>query len=141
MPVPERLTELPDLPTTPGYAHAVTVTGTVAFVSGQVAVDARGCVVGVDDLAAQTRQALGNLHHIIRGLGANWSDVVKFTWFVIDASEVQTIRDVRDEILRPVLGDVPNPASTLVQVAALFGPDFLVEVEAVVAVPREASDV
>ncbi|GGM68483.1 enamine deaminase RidA [Lentzea pudingi] len=141
MPVPERLTELPDLPTTPGYAHAVTVTGTLAFVSGQVAVDARGCVVGVDDLAAQTRQALGNLHHIIRGLGANWSDVVKFTWFVIDASDVQTIRDVRDEILRPVLGDVPNPASTLVQVAALFGPDFLVEVEAVVAVPREASDV
>lgn len=141
MPVPERLTELPDLPTTPGYAHAVTVSGTLAFVSGQVAVDARGCVVGVDDLAAQTRQALRNLHHIVRGLGANWSDVVKFTWFVIDASDVQTIRDVRDEILRPALGDVPNPASTLVQVAALFGPDFLVEVEAVVAIPGEASDV
>jgi len=141
MPAQERLTELPGLPTTPGYAHAVTVTGTLAFVSGQVAVDAQGCAVGVDDLAAQTRQALGNLHHVIRNLGADWSDVIKFTWFVLDASEVQTIRDVRDEILRPALGEVPNPASTLVQVAALFGPDFLVEVEAVVAIPGEASDV
>jgi enamine deaminase RidA (YjgF/YER057c/UK114 family) len=40
---------------------------------------------------------------------------------------------VRDELIRPALGDLPNPASTLVQVAALFRPEFLVEVEAVVA--------
>ncbi|MFC3891053.1 RidA family protein [Lentzea rhizosphaerae] len=141
MPAEERLTTLPALPDTPGYAHAVTVSGKIAFVSGQVAVDARGCVVGVDDLAAQTRQALSNLHHVIENLGADWSDVIKFTWFVLDASEVQTIRDVRDEILRPALGEVHNPASTLVQVAALFGREFLVEVEAVVAIPGEASDV
>ncbi|USX52560.1 RidA family protein [Lentzea sp. HUAS12] len=141
MPVEERLTEIAELPTTPGYAHVVTVTGRLAFVSGQVAVDAQGCVVGVDDLAAQTRQALSNLHHVMLRFGADWSDVVKFTWFVLDAREVQTIRDVRDEILRPALGNVPNPASTLVQVAALFGPDFLVEVEAVVAIPGDPSDV
>ncbi|HEX7302269.1 RidA family protein [Lentzea sp.] len=141
MPAHERLTELPALPNTPGYAHAVAVSGKLAFVSGQVAVDAEGHVVGVDDLAAQTRQALSNLHHVISRFGADWSDVVKFTWFVLDASEVQTIRDVRDEILRPALGEVHNPASTLVQVAALFGPEFLVEVEAVVAIPEQASDV
>jgi enamine deaminase RidA (YjgF/YER057c/UK114 family) len=141
MPVEERLTELPDLPDTPGYAHAVTVSGKIAFVSGQVAVDATGCVVGVDDLAAQTRQALSNLHHVIENLGADWSDVIKITWFILDASEVQTIRDVRDEILRPALGDVHNPASSLIQVAALVRPEFLVEVEAVVAIPGEGSDV
>jgi enamine deaminase RidA (YjgF/YER057c/UK114 family) len=141
MAVEERLTELPALPDTPGYAHAVTVTGKLGFVSGQVAVDADGRVVGVDDLAAQTRQALSNLHHVIRNLGADWSDVIKFTWYVLDASEVQTIRDVRDEILRPALGEVHNPASTLVQVAALFGPEFLVEVEAVVSIPPQGSDV
>lgn len=141
MPAEDRLTDLPGLPDTPGYAHAVTVSGRLAFVSGQVAVDATGHVVGVDDLAAQTRQALSNLHHVISAFGADWSDVVKFTWYVLDASEVQTIRDVRDEVLRPALGEVHNPASTLVQVAALFGPEFLVEVEAVVAVPDQASDV
>jgi enamine deaminase RidA (YjgF/YER057c/UK114 family) len=68
MPVEDRLTELTELPNTPGYAHAVTVTGKIAFVSGQVAVDAQGCAVGVDDLGAQTRQALRNLHHVIRNL-------------------------------------------------------------------------
>ncbi|ANZ39321.1 enamine deaminase RidA [Lentzea guizhouensis] len=141
MPAEERLTRLPALPDTPGYAHAVAVSGRLVFVSGQVAVDETGCVVGVDDLAAQTRQALSNLHHVISRFGADWSDVVKFTWYVVDVSDVQTLRDVRDEILRPALGEVHNPASTLVQVAALFGPEFLVEVEAVVAVPDKPSDV
>jgi len=134
MPAEERLTRLAALPNTPGYAHAVTVSGRLGFISGQVAVDAEGCVVGVDDFGAQTRQALSNLHHVMRELGADWSDVVKFTWYVLDASEVQTIRDVRDEILRPALGELHNPASTLVQVAALFGPDFLVEVEVLAVV-------
>jgi enamine deaminase RidA (YjgF/YER057c/UK114 family) len=48
---------------------------------------------------------------------------------------VLTIREVRDRLIRPALGDRPNPASTLVQVAALFRPEFLVEVDAVVALP------
>lgn len=54
---------------------------------------------------------------------------------MLDASLVQTIRDVRDQLIRPSFGEKPNPASTLVQVAALFAPGFLVEVEAVVALP------
>jgi hypothetical protein len=47
------------------------------------------------------------------------------------------IRDVRDEFVRPVLGEEPNPASSLVQVAALVRPEFLVEVEAVAVVPDQ----
>ncbi len=85
------------------------------------------------DLAAQTRQALRNLEAVLTGLGATWSDLVKFTWFVLDASQAQVIRDVRDEFLGPVLGDTPNPASSLVQVSALVLPELLIEVEAVVA--------
>jgi enamine deaminase RidA (YjgF/YER057c/UK114 family) len=111
------------------------VSGRLAFVSGQIALDAEGRVVGPGDLAAQTRQSLGNLHRILRALGADWPDVARFGWYVVDATQVQTIRDVRDEVIRPALGDLPNPASTLVQVAALFRPEFLVEVEAVVAIP------
>ena len=135
MPVLDRITEAPGLAPGPGYSHAVTVTGRLAFVSGQVAVDADGQLVGPDDLAAQTRQALGNLHRVLGTLGADWPDVVRFGWFVLDTSQLQTIRDIRDEFLRPSLGDRPNPASTLVQVAALFRPGFLIEVEAVVALP------
>jgi len=56
-------------------------------------------------------------------------------WYVLDAGQVQFVRDARDALLRPALGDSPNPASTLVQVAALFRPEFLVEVDAIVALP------
>jgi enamine deaminase RidA (YjgF/YER057c/UK114 family) len=113
----------------------VTVSGRLAFIAGQVAVDAAGSLVGSGDLGAQTRQSMQNLQAILHVLGAGWQDVVRLNWYVLDASNAQTIRDVRDEFLRPALGDQPNPASTLVQVAGLVRPEFLIEVEAVVAVP------
>jgi enamine deaminase RidA (YjgF/YER057c/UK114 family) len=119
----------------PGYSHAVTSSGRLGFVSGQVAVDDAGQLVGAGDLRAQTTQALGNLHKILRALGADWPDVVRLGWFLLDASQVQVVRDARDELLRPALGQLPNPASTLIQVPALFRPDLLVEVEAVAALP------
>ena len=66
-------------------------------------------------------------------LGAGWADVVKLTWYLMDVSEIQVVRDVRDEFLRPALGDLPNPASTLIQAGGLFRPGYLVEVDAIVA--------
>jgi enamine deaminase RidA (YjgF/YER057c/UK114 family) len=133
VPAHDRLATVPAVADGPGFSHAVTTSGRLAFVSGQVALDADGRLVGA--LAAQTRQALSNLHHILRALGADWPDVVRFGWFVLDASQIQVVREIRDEFLRPTLGDRPNPASTLLQVAGLAGPEFLVEVDAVVALP------
>jgi enamine deaminase RidA (YjgF/YER057c/UK114 family) len=135
MPINDRLTDVQGVSPGPGYSHAVTVSGRLAFVSGQVALDDRGQLVGPGDIAAQARQALGNLHRIIRELGADWPDVARFGWYVLDTGSLQAIRDVRDELIRPSLGERPNPASTLVQVAALFRPGFLIEVDAVVALP------
>ncbi len=135
MPINERLTDVLGVSPGPGYSHAVTVSGRLAFVSGQVALDDSGQLVGPGDIAAQARQALGNLHRIIRELGADWPDVARFGWYVLDTGSLQVIRDIRDELIRPSLGSRPNPASTLVQVAALFRPGFLIEVDAVVALP------
>ncbi len=135
MPRLDHLATVPGVADGPGFSHAVTASGRLAFVSGQVALDADGRLVGAGDLAAQTRQALGNLHKILRALGADWPNVIRFGWFVLDASQVQVIRDAREEFLRPALGNRPNPASTLLQVAGLVRPEFLVEVEAVVALP------
>jgi enamine deaminase RidA (YjgF/YER057c/UK114 family) len=135
LPIVDRLTSVPDVAPLPGLAHAITVSGRLAFISGQIALDANGDVVGSGDLAAQTAQALRNLHAILRGLGADWPDVVRLGWYVLDVASVQVIRDVCDEFIRASLGDLPSPASTLVQVAALVRPEFLVEVEAVAALP------
>ncbi len=117
--------------TNPSYSHAVTVAGPLVFVSGQVAMDEQGRLVGPGDVQAQTRQAMRNMLAVLKALGAGWSDVVKFGWFLTDVSQIQVVRDVRDEFL----AGVANPASTLVEVKALFCPGYLIEVEAVVASP------
>ena len=135
MPILDHLTAADGVAPGPGYSHAVTVSGRLAFVSGQVALDADGQLVGDGDMRAQAAQALRNLHNVLTALGADWPDVVRFGWYVLDVSQVQAIRDARNEQIRPALGDRPNPASTLVQVASLVLPGLLVEVDAVVALP------
>lgn len=131
MPIVKRLT---DVPHPARYSHAVVATGKLAFVAGQVALDAQGQLVG-RDLAAQAAQALRNLETVLGELGADWSHVARLNWYLVDVTQIQTIRDVLEEFLRPILGERPNPASTLIQAAALFRPDVLVEVDAVVALP------
>jgi enamine deaminase RidA (YjgF/YER057c/UK114 family) len=72
VPIVDLLTSVPDVVPGPGYAHAVTASGKLAFVPGQVALDADGRLVGPGDLAAQLAQALRNLHCIPGALGADW---------------------------------------------------------------------
>ena len=135
MPTHDRLTSADGLAPGTGYSHAVVTTGRTAYVSGQVALDADGALVGSGDLGAQAAQCLANVGRVLDALGASWADVARLGWYVRDVGQVQALRDARDAVLRPVLGDLPDPASTLVQVAALVRPDLLVEVDAVVALP------
>ncbi|GAA0930345.1 RidA family protein [Nonomuraea longicatena] len=114
-----------------GYTHVVVGTGTLVALSGQVALDADGHVVGAGDPEAQARQTFGNLRRCLAAAGATFDDVVKFTYYVTDVAHLPAVRTVRDEHVdtkRP-------PASTAVQVAALFHPDLLLEVEALALLP------
>jgi enamine deaminase RidA (YjgF/YER057c/UK114 family) len=117
----------PDLPRAAGYSHTVAIpAGTLVWVSGQLAVDADGNVPHAD-WESQTRLAFANVGRALQAGGADWSDVVKLTLFVVDLSELATIRRVRDEFVdtsRP-------PTSSLVQVAGLVRPGALLEAEAV----------
>jgi len=110
----------------PGYSHAM-LAGGLIFVSGQVAFDSDGSIVGVDDIGAQTRQAFRNLAAVLEAAGATFADVAKLTYFVRDVEAVGVIRAVRDEFV-----DTANPpASTLVEVSRLIAPELLIEIEAV----------
>jgi len=109
-----------------GYTHVVMGTGRWVAISGQIALDADGNVVGVDDPEAQARQVFENLRRCLTAAGGTFADVVKLTFFVTDVAHLPAIRKARDENIdtaRP-------PASTAVQVAALFRPELLLEVEA-----------
>ncbi len=124
-----RLTHIPDpdgVAPGNGYTHVVTGTGRLVAVSGQVALDAHGALVGAGDPAAQARQVFDNLRACLAAAGGTFADVVKLTYYVTDVGYLPAIRAVRDEFVdtaRP-------PASTAVQVAALVRPDLLLEVEA-----------
>ncbi len=113
-----------------GYTHVVEVSGgRTLYVSGQVALDRTGAVVGRGDLKAQTKQVFENLKAALAACGATLDDVVKITVFVTDASQIQTVRDVRDAYFTK-----DPPASTAVEVSRLVRPDLMIEVDAVAVV-------
>jgi enamine deaminase RidA (YjgF/YER057c/UK114 family) len=119
-----------DLPPPTGYSHVVSLPpGRLVWTSGQVPIDADGRLA--EGWEAQTRTAFANVGRALRAAGADWPDVVKLTIFVIDVSELATIRAVRDEFVDTAY----PPTSSLVQVAGLFRPDVLIEVEAVAHLP------
>lgn len=119
-----------DLPSPSGYSHVVTIPpGRLVWTSGQVGIGADGALAA--GWEGQTRTAFANVGRALTAAGADWPDVVKLTLFVVDVAELQTIRAVRDEFV-----DTGSPpTSSLVQVAGLFRPDVLIEVEAVAHLP------
>jgi enamine deaminase RidA (YjgF/YER057c/UK114 family) len=66
------------------------------YVSGQIALDKEGAVVGKGDLEAQTQQVFENLKSALAAAAAPLDDVVKITVFMTDVSKIQTFREVRD---------------------------------------------
>ena len=111
-----------------GYSQVVEVRdGRTLYISGQVALDASGDLVGSGDFAAQLKQVFANLKARLDEAGASFNDVVKLNFYLLDASMLQLIRDIRDTYVNR---DHP-PASTLVVVKELFRPDLLIEVDAI----------
>lgn len=117
-----------------GYTHVVDVRhGRMVFISGQVALDGEGNLVGEGDIKAQAGQVFKNLQAAVEAAGGSFKDVVKLNFYLTDASEIAALREIRD---RYVNTKAP-PASTAVVVSRLFRPDFLVEIEAVAVLPQE----
>ena len=104
--------------------------GDFLFVSGHVATDASGNVVGVGDCEAQSRQVMASIREVVTTAGGRMEDVAKITCFLTDMSNYAAYAKVRLETW-------PSnpPASSTVGVSALVRPEFLVEVEAIVRMP------
>ncbi|MGW2695591.1 RidA family protein [Streptomyces sp. NPDC001296] len=114
------------------YTHVVMGTGRFVAISGQLALDEDGKPVGEGDPAAQARQVFENLRRCLAAAGATFDDVVKLTYFVTDMAYLPAIRAAR---AAHISGD-RLPASSAVQVAALVGPEFLMEIEAFAVLPE-----
>jgi 2-iminobutanoate/2-iminopropanoate deaminase len=110
------------------YADAVAA-GDTLYISGVVPIDAEGNVVG-DDVVVQTRQVFANMRLVLAAAGAQPSDVVKVTVYLLDVDDRPRINPVRQEFF----GDT-RPASTLVEVSRLAVPGARVEIEAIAHLP------
>ncbi|HET8569419.1 MAG TPA: RidA family protein [Candidatus Limnocylindria bacterium] len=104
------------------------------FVSGQVAVDEKGEIVGAGDITAQATRVFENLKAVLASQGATLEDVLKLTTFLRDMGHRAALGEVRK---RYFLGD--PPASTAVEVSRLARDEWLIEVEAIAAVPAARS--
>jgi reactive intermediate/imine deaminase len=116
-----------------GYTHVVETTGSrTVYISGQIALDRQGNVVGLNDMSAQAEQVFQNLQAALAAVNATFEDVVKFTFYMLDISQIQAVRDVRNRYINTAT----PPASTAVEVRQLFRKELLLEIEAI-AVLRE----
>jgi 2-iminobutanoate/2-iminopropanoate deaminase len=113
------------------YAPVVTVAaGKLVFVSGLLARDSAGAIVGRGDMAAQIRQVGENLKAALAAVGAELTDLVRTQTFTTDIDEFFKHVDVRMQYFGQAL-----PTSTTVEVRRLSHPDFLVEIEAMAVLP------
>ncbi|MAF39366.1 MAG: hypothetical protein CL696_10930 [Chloroflexi bacterium] len=106
------------------------IVGDLLFVSGHVAMDNNGNVVGEGDAEAQTRQVMDNIKGVVAAAGGKMEDVAKITCFLTDIANYPAYSKVRGETWPK-----DPPASSTVVVAGLVRPELLVEVEAIVRLP------
>ena len=111
------------------FTHVVQ-TGRLVFVSGCVATDGAGTIVGGADAAAQARQVHENLKRYLAAAGATFADVCKVTVFVKNVADREKINGIRREYF-----GASRPASTLVEVSALVRDGALVEIGAIAVLP------
>lgn len=112
----------------PTYSQAVKVTGgqTILYLSGQVAYDDRGNAAHSGDFKAQARATLQALKAQVEAGGGTMADIVKVNTYLTDIRHRADYAAIREEFFGKKM-----PASTLVAVAALAQPEFLIEIEAV----------
>jgi enamine deaminase RidA (YjgF/YER057c/UK114 family) len=112
----------------PTYSQAVKVTGaeTILYLAGQVAYDDNGGVAHPGDFKAQARAALQALKAQVEAGGGTMANIVKVNTYLTDIRHRADYGPIREEFFGKKM-----PAHTLVAVAALAAPEFLIEIEAI----------
>jgi enamine deaminase RidA (YjgF/YER057c/UK114 family) len=115
------------------YSHvAVAEAGRLAFIAGQVAVDADGQVVGAGDVAAQVPVVFDHVARLVAALGATPADICEFTTYLVGEDAREPWFRARTPIYQRLFPDGAYPPNTLLIITGLARPEFRVEISAVV---------
>ena len=118
------------------YNHAISASADkLLFVAGQVAIDERNQLVGEGDFNAQMEQVFKNLGRILESCETSFDNVVKFTTYLTRSGDLSAFYDKRGEIFSDLYPNGGYPTNTLVVVGQLAREEWLVEIEAIAAVP------
>ena len=123
-----------DLSKNPAFTQVVTVAGPAKtiYIGGQDAVDATGAIVRKGDIKAQVEQVFKNLQTALKASGAGLEHIVKWNIYIVEGQPLRPAFEVSQQIW----GGRPNPpAITVMFVAGLANPDFLVEMDAIAVIP------
>jgi enamine deaminase RidA (YjgF/YER057c/UK114 family) len=114
------------------FSHATTIeaTGRLVFISGMTARRADGSVAGIGDITEQTRQVCENVKAAVEAAGGSMDDICRVDVYVRNMEHFEAIHKVRAQYFKP-----PLPASTMVEVAKMTSPDYLIEISAIAVLP------
>ena len=117
-----------------GFSHMVRVDDTL-HISGQLALDQEGNIVGKGNIALQTEKAYENLKKCLESVGATMHDIVMLRIFVTDLDAFDKTRDIRKKYFGKY-----RPATTGLQISRLYFPDAMIEIEATAVIGSGASE-
>lgn len=106
--------------------------GQIVHLKGQVSLDQHGKIVGPGDMRAQVRKVLENIRGMLASMGGGMGDVISLVHYATDIEEFMRTGDIRKEFFA-----APFPVTTTVEVGRLYHPDLLIEITAIVEIPRE----
>ncbi len=112
-----------------GYSRAVRI-GNIIEITGTVSVDENNNLVGSNDAYKQTKFIIHKIEKVLQNTGASLKDVVRTRMFVTDISRWQEYGKAHREFFKEI-----RPCTSMIQVSALIGPDYLIEIEATAIIP------
>jgi enamine deaminase RidA (YjgF/YER057c/UK114 family) len=116
------------------YSHMTRVKASeFLFIAGQVSTDRNGQVVGADDFDAQCVQTFANIGAALQAAGANFSNIVQFTTYLVHSQDIPKFVKYRVREFPKMFPNGAYPPNTLLMIDRLVHEALLIEVQAVAA--------
>ncbi len=114
------------------FSHATMIEaqGRLVFISGMVSKRADGSIAGIGNVEEQTRQVCENLKAAVEEAGGTLDDICRVDVYVRNMEHFEAIHKVRRQYFA-----APGPASTMVEVAKMTSPEYLIEISAIAVIP------